>query len=61
VVREAGKRVRACGPFDVQADRRMVLHEGQMPEMKTARQKTLWPPCRIPPPYEAHGVQRCDP
>ena len=40
VVREAGKRVLGM-PFDVQLIGGMVLHEGQIAEMKTGEGKTL--------------------
>uniref|UniRef100_UPI0040477A1C preprotein translocase subunit SecA n=1 Tax=Cyanobium sp. TaxID=2164130 RepID=UPI0040477A1C len=41
VVREAGKRVLAMRHFDVQLIGGMVLHEGQIAEMKTGEGKTL--------------------
>ena len=40
-VREAGKRVLGTGHFDVQLIGGMVLHEGQIAEMKTGEGKTL--------------------
>ena len=41
VVREAGKRVLRMRHFDVQLIGGMVLHEGQIAEMKTGEGKTL--------------------
>ena len=41
VVREAGKRVLGMRHFDVQLLGGMVLHEGQIAEMKTGEGKTL--------------------
>ena len=41
VVREAGKRVLGMRHFDVQLIGGMVLHEGQIAEMKTGEGKTL--------------------
>ena len=41
VVREAGKRVPGMRHFDVQLIGGMVLHEGQIAEMKTGEGKTL--------------------
>ena len=41
VVREAGKRVLGMRHFDVQLVGGMVLHEGQIAEMKTGEGKTL--------------------
>ena len=41
VVREAGKRVLGMRHFDVQLIGGMVLHEGQIGEMKTGEGKTL--------------------
>jgi len=41
VVREAGKRVLGMRHFDVQMIGGMVLHEGQIAEMKTGEGKTL--------------------
>ena len=41
VVREAGKRVLSMRHFDVQLIGGMVLHEGQIAEMKTGEGKTL--------------------
>ena len=41
VVREAGKRVLGMRRFDVQLIGGMVLHEGQIAEMKTGEGKTL--------------------
>jgi preprotein translocase subunit SecA len=41
VVREAGKRVLGMRHFDVQLIGAMVLHEGQIAEMKTGEGKTL--------------------
>ncbi|WP_295456656.1 preprotein translocase subunit SecA [Synechococcus sp. UW140] len=41
VVREAGKRVLGMRPFDVQLIGGMVLHDGQIAEMKTGEGKTL--------------------
>ena len=41
VVREAGKRVLGLRHFDVQMLGGMVLHEGQIAEMKTGEGKTL--------------------
>ena len=41
VVREAGKRVLGMRHFDVQMVGGMVLHEGQIAEMKTGEGKTL--------------------
>jgi len=41
IVREAGKRVLGMRHFDVQLIGGMVLHEGQIAEMKTGEGKTL--------------------
>ena len=41
VVREASKRVLGLRPFDVQLIGGMILHEGQIAEMKTGEGKTL--------------------
>jgi preprotein translocase subunit SecA len=41
VVREAGKRVLGMRHFDVQLIGGMVLHDGQIAEMKTGEGKTL--------------------
>ena len=41
MVREAGKRVLGMRHFDVQLIGGMVLHEGQIAEMKTGEGKTL--------------------
>ena len=41
VVREAGKRVLGMRHFDVQLQGGMVLHQGQIAEMKTGEGKTL--------------------
>ncbi|MEB3321919.1 MAG: preprotein translocase subunit SecA, partial [Synechococcaceae cyanobacterium] len=41
VVREAGRRVLGMRHFDVQLIGGMVLHEGQIAEMKTGEGKTL--------------------
>ena len=41
VVREAAKRVLGMRHFDVQLIGGMVLHEGQIAEMKTGEGKTL--------------------
>lgn len=41
VVREAAKRVLGLRPFDVQLIGGMILHEGQIAEMKTGEGKTL--------------------
>ena len=41
MVREAGKRVLGMRHFDVQPIGGMVLHEGQIAEMKTGEGKTL--------------------
>ena len=41
VVREAGKRVLGMRHFDVQLVGGMVLHEGQIAEMKTERVRHL--------------------
>ena len=41
IVREAGKRVLSMRHFDVQLIGGMVLHEGQIAEMKTGEGKTL--------------------
>ena len=41
VVREAGKQVLGMRHFDVQLIGGMVLHEGQIAEMKTGEGKTL--------------------
>ena len=46
VVREAGKRVLGMRHFDVQLIGGMVLHEGQIAEMKTGEGKTWSPPFR---------------
>ena len=40
-MREAGKRVLGMRHFDVQLIGGMVLHEGQIAEMKTGEGKTL--------------------
>ena len=40
VVREAGKRVLGMRHFDVQLIGGMVLHEGQIAEMKTGEENT---------------------
>ena len=47
VVREAGKRVLGMRHFDVQLIGGMVLHEGQIAEMKTGEGKTWWQPCPV--------------
>ena len=41
VVREASKRVLGLRPFDVQLIGGMILHEGQIAEMRTGEGKTL--------------------
>src|SRR5659263_538476 len=41
VVREAGKRVLAMRPFDVQLMGGVILHEGRIAEMRTGEGKTL--------------------
>lgn len=41
VVREASKRVLGLRPFDVQLVGGMILHEGQIAEMRTGEGKTL--------------------
>jgi preprotein translocase subunit SecA len=41
VVREAGSRVLGMRHFDVQLIGCMVLHDGQIAEMKTSKGKTL--------------------
>lgn len=41
VVREASKRVLGLRPFDVQLMGGMILHEGQIAEMRTGEGKTL--------------------
>ena len=41
VVREASKRVLGLRPFDVQLIGGMVLHKGEIAEMKTGEGKTL--------------------
>ena len=41
MVREAGKRVLGMRHFDVQLIGGMVLHDGQIAEMKTGEGKTL--------------------
>ena len=46
IVREAGKRVLGMRHFDVQLLGGMVLHDGQIAEMKTGEGKTWWPRCR---------------
>ena len=40
-MREASKRVLALRPFDVQLIGGMILHEGQIAEMRTGEGKTL--------------------
>ena len=45
IVREASKRVLEMRHFDVQLIGGMVLHEGQIAEMKTGEGKTLLLPC----------------
>ena len=58
VVREAGKRVLGMRHFDVQLIGGMVLHEGQIAEMKTGEGKTPWPPCpaiSMPSQVVVHG------
>ena len=61
VVREAGKRVLGMRHFDVQLIGGMVLHEGQIAEMKTGEGKTLLPPCpaiSMPLPAAAFTLSR---
>lgn len=41
MVREASKRVLGLRPFDVQLIGGMILHEGQIAEMRTGEGKTL--------------------
>ncbi len=41
VVREASRRVLGLRPFDVQLMGGMILHEGQIAEMRTGEGKTL--------------------
>ena len=41
MVREASKRVLGLRPFDVQLVGGMILHEGQIAEMRTGEGKTL--------------------
>ena len=56
VVREAGKRVLGMRHFDVQMIGGMVLHDGQIAEMKTGEGKPSWPPCpAISTPSPAAG------
>ena len=47
VVREAGKRVLDMRHFDVQLIGGMVLHDGQIAEMKTGEAKPWWPHCPL--------------
>ena len=52
-VREASKGL-GMRHFDVQLIGGMVLHEGQIAEMKTGEGKTLWPPSPLPQrPYRS--------
>jgi len=46
VVREASRRVLGMRPFDVQLVGGMILHSGDIAEMKTGEGKTLVQPCR---------------
>jgi len=47
VVREASRRVLGMRPFDVQLVGGMILHSGDIAEMKTGEGKTLVQPCRF--------------
>ncbi len=48
VVREASRRVLGLRPFDVQLIGGMILHEGQIAEMRTGEGKTLVRLCSGP-------------
>jgi preprotein translocase subunit SecA len=47
LAREAAWRKVKMRPFDVQLIGGMVLHEGNVAEMKTGEGKTLLPPCQF--------------
>ena len=49
MTREAFKRTLGMRPFDVQLDRRAVLHQGKIAEMKTGEGKTLIGPIAAHP------------
>lgn len=47
VVREAAKRVLGLFPYRVQIMGGIVLHNGDVPEMRTGEGKPLQPPCQF--------------
>ncbi len=61
VVREGSRRVLGLRPFDVQLIGGMILHEGQIAEMRTGEGKTLvgaGPPQGLGPPAQRCGANR---
>ena len=64
VVREGSKRVLNMRPFDVQLIGGMILHEGEIAEMRTGEGKTLVSvsccSCELPPAQVPHACPACE-